>query len=34
MASDSEATEIVKMAPDFDQLVEAWIASKFVKLKR
>ncbi len=34
VASDSEATEIVKMASDFDQLVETWIASKFPTLKR
>jgi hypothetical protein len=34
VASESEATEIVKIASDFDQLVETWIASKFAKLKR
>jgi hypothetical protein len=34
VASDSEATEIVKMASEFDQLVETSIASKFAKLKR
>jgi uncharacterized protein (UPF0332 family) len=33
VATDSEADEIVKMATDFNHLVEGWIQSKFPNLK-
>ena len=34
VATDSEAGEIVKMATEFNDLVESWIESKFPTLKR
>lgn len=34
VASDSEADELVKMAREFDALVETWIGAKFPNLKR
>jgi hypothetical protein len=34
VATDSEADEIVKMATEFNELVEGWIESKFPSLKR
>ena len=33
VATESEADEIVKMATEFNHLVEGWIASKFPNLK-
>ncbi len=33
VATESEADEIVKMATEFNDLVEGWIASKFPNLK-
>jgi hypothetical protein len=33
VATDSEADEIVKMATEFNHLVEGWIGSKFQNLK-
>lgn len=34
VASDSEADELVKMAREFDALVETWIGAKFPNLER
>jgi hypothetical protein len=34
VATDSEADEIVNKAPEFNDVVEAWIDSKFPNLKR
>jgi hypothetical protein len=34
VATETEATEIVKRATEFDEFVEGWIESKFPNLKR